>query len=133
MSGERQLISSGTVWEGIVGYSRAVRVDRFVFVAGTTATGDDGAVVGTGDPGAQTDFILQKIERALREAGASLNDVVRTRIYLTSVDDWEAVGRIHGRYFADIRPANTLVEVSALVGDDYLVEIEADAVIGDRG
>jgi enamine deaminase RidA (YjgF/YER057c/UK114 family) len=133
MSVERQLVSSGTVWEGIVGYSRAVRVDRFVSVAGTTATGDDGSVIGKGDPGAQTDFILQKIERALREAGAGLHDVVRTRIYLTNVDDWEAVGRVHGRYFAAIRPANTLVEVSALVGGDYLVEIEADAVIGNRG
>jgi enamine deaminase RidA (YjgF/YER057c/UK114 family) len=133
MSVERQLVSSGTVWEGIVGYSRAVRVDRFVSVAGTTATGDDGSVIGKGDPGAQTDFILQKIERALREAGAGLHDVVRTRIFLTNVDDWEAVGRVHGRYFAAIRPANTLVEVSALVGGDYLVEIEADAVIGNRG
>lgn len=130
MSNDRQLVSSGTVWEGIVGYSRAVRVDRFVYTAGTTATDDDGAVVGIGDPGAQTDYILQKIERALTEAGASLRDVVRTRIYLTNADDWEAVGRVHGRYFADIRPANTLIEVSRLVGDDYLVEIEAEAVVG---
>jgi enamine deaminase RidA (YjgF/YER057c/UK114 family) len=125
----RQLVSSGTVWEGIVGYSRAVRVGNLVVTAGTTATDDDGAVVGRGDPGAQTDFIIQKIERALNEAGASLRDVIRTRIYLTNADDWEAVGRVHGRYFADIRPANTLIEVSRLVGDDYLVEIEAEAVI----
>jgi enamine deaminase RidA (YjgF/YER057c/UK114 family) len=131
MSEERRRVSSGTVWEGTVGYSRAVRVDRFVYVAGTTATGEDGAVVGKGDPGAQTDFILRKIERALQEAGAGLQDVVRSRIYVTNADDWEAVGRVHGRYFADIRPANTLVEVSALVGSDYLVEIEVDAVVSN--
>jgi enamine deaminase RidA (YjgF/YER057c/UK114 family) len=129
MATERQRISSGTVWEGLVGYSRAVRVDRFVYVAGTTATDDDGNVVGKDDPAAQTDFVIRKIERALREAGASLQDVVRTRIYVTNADDWEAVGRVHGRYFGDIRPANALVEVSRLVGDDYLVEIEADAVV----
>ncbi len=126
---DRQLVSSGTVWERIVGYSRAVRVDRFVFVAGTTATDDDGNVVGANDPAAQTDYIIQKIERALSEAGSSLSDVVRTRIYVTNADDWESIGRVHGRYFADIRPANALVEVSRLVGSEYLVEIEADAVI----
>ncbi len=126
---DRQRVSSGTVWEGIVGYSRAVRVDRFVYVAGTTATDDDGNVVGLNDPAVQTDYILQKIERALTEAGSSLSDVVRTRIYVTNADDWEAIGRVHGRYFADIRPANALVEVSRLVGAEYLVEIEADAVI----
>ena len=126
---DRQRISSGTVWEGIVGYSRAVRVDRFIYVAGTTATDDAGDIVGVGDPAAQTDYIIQKIERALAEAGASLRDVVRTRIYVTNADDWEAIGRVHGRYFADIRPANALVEVSRLVGAQYLVEIEADAVI----
>ncbi len=130
---DRQRVSSGTVWEGIVGYSRAVRVDRFVYVAGTTATDDDGNVVGLNDPATQTDYIIQKIERALTEAGASLNDVVRTRIYVTNADDWEAIGRVHGRYFADIRPANALVEVSRLVGSDYLVEIEADAVIAVGG
>ncbi len=126
---DRQLVSSGTVWERIVGYSRAVRVDRFVFVAGTTATDDDGNVVGANDPAAQTDYIIQKIERALAEAGSSLSDVVRTRIYVTNADDWDSIGRVHGRYFADIRPANALVEVSRLVGSEYLVEIEADAVI----
>ncbi len=131
-SEDRQRISSGTVWEGIVGYSRAVRVDRFVYVAGTTATDDDGNVVGVGDPAAQTDHIIRKIEGALVEAGATLNDVVRTRIYVTNADDWEAIGRVHGRYFADIRPANALVEVSRLVGSEYVVEIEADAVIGRR-
>jgi enamine deaminase RidA (YjgF/YER057c/UK114 family) len=130
---DRQLVSSGTVWEGIVGYSRAVRVDRFVYVAGTTATDDDGNVVGANDPATQTDYIIHKIERALSEAGASLSDVVRTRIYVTNADDWEAIGRVHGTYFADIRPANALVEVSRLVGSEYLVEIEADAVIAAGG
>jgi enamine deaminase RidA (YjgF/YER057c/UK114 family) len=129
MASDRKRVSSGTIWEDVVGYSRAVRVDRFVYVAGTTATDDDGNVVGIGDPAEQTDFILRKIERALAEAGASLRDVVRTRIYVTNADDWEVIGRVHGRYFADIRPANALVEVSRLVGDDYLVEIEVDAVV----
>ena len=124
-----QRISSGTEWEQVVGFSRAVRVDRFVSVSGTTATDDDGNPVGENDPAAQTDFILSKIERALADAGATLSNVVRTRIYVTNADDWEAVGRVHGRYFGDIRPANTLVEVSRLVGDEYLVEIEADAIL----
>jgi enamine deaminase RidA (YjgF/YER057c/UK114 family) len=127
--GERQRISSGSVWEGRVGYSRAVRVGRWVFVSGTTATGDDGQVIGAGDPFAQTVAIIEKIERALHEAGATLADVVRTRIYVTNADDWEAIGRAHARFFADVRPANTLVEVSRLVGSGYLVEIDADALI----
>ena len=129
MDESKQLVSSGTEWEGVVGFSRAVRIDRFVSVSGTTATDDDGNPVGEGDPAAQTDYIIQKIQRALAEAGASLADVVRTRIYVMDADDWEAVGRIHGRYFGEIRPANTLVEVARLVGDEYLVEIEADAVL----
>jgi enamine deaminase RidA (YjgF/YER057c/UK114 family) len=128
MSDERRRVSSGTEWEQVVGFSRAIRVDRFVYVAGTTATDEQGQVVGAGDVAAQTDYILQKIKRALAEAGASLDDVVRTRIYVLNADDWEVVGRVHGHYFAGIRPANTLVEVSRLVGDEYLVEIEADAV-----
>jgi enamine deaminase RidA (YjgF/YER057c/UK114 family) len=131
-SSERQHVSSGTVWEEIVGFSRAVRAGRFVYVAGTTATDDDGRVVGSGDPAVQTDYILRKIERALAATGAGLRDVVRTRIYVTNADDWEAIGRVHGRYFASIRPANTLVEVSRLVGDEYLVEIEVDAIVSDE-
>jgi enamine deaminase RidA (YjgF/YER057c/UK114 family) len=130
VSDERQRVASGTQWEQLVGFSRAVRVERFVYVSGTTATDESGAAVGIGDVAAQTDYILQKIERALAEAGATLADVVRTRVYVLDADDWEAVGRVHGRYFGATRPANTLVEVSRLVGDEYLVEIEADAVIG---
>ncbi len=126
---ERQRVSSGTKWEGLVGYSRAVRVGNLVFVSGTTATDEAGNVVGVGDAEAQAAYIIGKIGRALQEAGASLADVVRTRVYVTRVADWEAVGRAHARYFGEIRPANSLVEVSALVGTEYLVEIEADAVI----
>jgi enamine deaminase RidA (YjgF/YER057c/UK114 family) len=129
MASPHQRVSSGTEWEQVVGFSRAVRIDRFVCVSGTTATDDDGNPVGLGDPAAQTEYILQKIERALVEAGATLADVVRTRIYVMNADDWEAVGRVHGRYFGEVRPANTLVEVSRLVGDEYLVEIEADAIL----
>ena len=129
MAPSHQRVSSGTEWEQVVGFSRALRVDRFVSVSGTTATDDDGNPVGVGDPAAQTNYILRKIQRALVEAGATLEHVVRTRIYVTNADDWEAVGRVHGRYFGDVRPANTLVEVSRLVGDEYLVEIEADAIL----
>jgi enamine deaminase RidA (YjgF/YER057c/UK114 family) len=126
---ERQRVSSGTEWELAVGFSRAVRVDRFVSVSGTTATDDEGNPVGVGDVAAQTEYTIQKIERALQEAGATLADVVRTRIYVLRADDWEAVGRVHGKYFGEIRPANTLVEISKIVGDEYLVEIEADAIL----
>ena len=129
MTDDRQLISSGTEWEHTVGFSRAVRVDRFVSVSGTTATDDDGNPVGIGDVAAQTDYTIRKIERALNEAGATLADVVRTRIYVLRAEDWEAVGRVHGKYFGEIRPANTLVEISKIVGDEYLVEIEADAIL----
>lgn len=131
MNDDRQRVTSGTVWEEQVGFSRAVRVDRFIYVSGTTATDEEGNPVGVGDPAAQTDYIIRKIERALIEAGATLRDVVRTRVYVLDADDWEAVGRVHGRYFGETRPANTLVEVSRLVGDEYLVEIEVDAVVRD--
>ena len=129
MAEDRLQISSGTEWERLVGFSRAVRVDRFVSVSGTTATDDDGNPVGIGDVAAQADYIIRKIERALNEAGATLEDVVRTRIYMLDADQWEAVGRVHGTYFSEIRPANTLVEISKIVGDEYLVEIEADAIL----
>lgn len=122
-------IPSGTKWESVVGYSRAVRVGNVVHVSGTTATDEAGRIVSLGDPYGQTVYIIQKIERALKQAGATLTDVVRTRIYVTNVNDWEAIGKAHGEFFADIRPANTLVEVSALVGDGYLVEMEAEAII----
>lgn len=126
---QRQNIASGTVWEGIVGYSRAVRVGNIVHVAGTTAVDDNGQIVGLNDPYAQTVFIIQKIERALQQAGATLNDVVRTRLYVTDATQWEAVGRAHGEFFKDIRPVCTLIEVSALIGAEYLVEIEAEAIL----
>ncbi len=125
----RQNISSGTKWEQLAGYSRAVKIGQMVFVSGTTATDDNGQVVGVGDAYAQTIFIIQKIERALKQAGASLDDVVRTRVYLTDVSHWEAVARAHATFFADIRPANTMLEISRLIGDEYLVEIEVDAVV----
>lgn len=127
---ERQRVDTGTVWEERFGYSRAVRVGDLVFVAGTTATDDEGQLVGPGDPEAQARFIIEKIGRALAAVGGSLHDIVRTRVYLARAADWEAVGRAHGHYFGQTPPANTLVEVSALIGDGYLVEIDADAVIG---
>lgn len=127
---QRQNISSGTHWETIAGYSRAVRIGNQVFVSGTTATDDDGVLVGPGDAYTQATFILHKIERALVQAGGSLKDVVRTRIYLTDIGVWQDVARAHAAFFDTIRPANTLVEINGLVGDGYLVEIEADAVLG---
>lgn len=129
MAEQRQRVSSGTIWEELVGFSRAVRAGRYIAVSGTTATDEQGRPVGLGDPAAQTAYIIEKIERALIEAGGGLEYVIRTRIYVTNADDWEAIGRVHGRYFAGVRPANTLVEVSRLVGDGYLVEIEADALL----
>lgn len=128
---KRQHLSSGAPWEPIVGYSRAVRVGPFVYVTGTAAVDDAGDVVAPGDAAAQTEFVLDKIAWALGEVGASLGDVVRTRIYVTDIGQWEAVGRVHGRFFGEILPATTMVEVAALIDPAMLVEIEADAVVQD--
>lgn len=128
---ERKKVSTGTKWEAMAGYSRAIQVGNHIYVSGTTATDDDGQIVGGDDPYEQTMFILRKIERALHELGSSLDDVVRTRIYIINKKQWEPVARAHGELFGDIRPANTLIEISGFVGEGYLVEIEADAVVGD--
>ena len=130
---KRQHVASGTAWEPIVGYSRAVRVGDRVWVSGTTATDAAGAVVGIGDPAAQTRQVVANLRAALERAGARLEDVVRTRIYVTDIAQWEAVGRAHGEAFGAIRPASTMVEVARLIAPEIVVEIEADAVIGAGG
>ncbi|MCB0060012.1 MAG: RidA family protein [Caldilinea sp.] len=128
MSQGRQSVSSGTVWESMAGYSRAVRVGDRILVSGTTATGPDG-LVGADDPAAQARYAIDKIEAAIRQLGGRLEDVVRTRVYVSDVAHWEPVARVHGERFGHIRPANTLVE-ARLVGPEYLVEIEAEAIVG---
>ena len=128
----RSNYSSDTPWESIAGYSRAVRVGNIIEVAGTTAVDTEGQVVGAGDISKQTDYIFNKIRNALNDAGSKMSDVIRTRMYLTDINDWETVARVHGDIFSDIKPVSTLVEVSGLIDEELLIEIEVSAVVSGR-
>ena len=126
---QRTNYSSGSKWEDIVGYSRAVKVGNTIEVTGTVASGEDGKVVGKGDPYIQTKYIYQKIEKVLQQAGATMKDVVRVRMFVTDISQWQEYGKAHSEFFKDIKPCNTMVEVSALIEPDYMIEIEATAII----